>query len=363
MIALALSGGGSRAIAFHLGCMRALHDRGVLEKVQVVSAVSGGSVIAGLYVYQQQSFESFDQTVVRLLQRGLQRDALRHLLSPGLLVRVLASNLVARPAATMARLRHKKPPFRRWASRTDALEAALREVFGALELPEVARAGVDIVFNACELRTGSAFRFSNKLSGGWRSGTVSNNKISVAHAVTCSAAYPLILPAIDREYSFIDGTSTRVKRLVLTDGGVYDNLGISCLEPGRDSTFSLHCYPADYIICCYAGHGQFSGEKVPFGFMGRTDASFQSIFRKVQDAGIQRLHMHKSSGTLKGFILPYLGQQDQSLPIKPPDLIRRSEVFGYPTDFAAMSGENIRKISKRGEQLTRILLDYYCPEL
>lgn len=363
MIALALSGGGSRALAFHLGCMRALHDRGVLEKVQVVSAVSGGSVIAGLYVYQQQSFESFDQTVVRLLQRGLQRDALRHLLSPGLLARVLASNLVARPAATMARLRRKKPPFRRWASRTDALEAALREVFGALELPEVARAGVDIVFNACELRTGSAFRFSNELSGGWRSGTVSNNKISVAHAVTYSAAYPLILPAIDREYSFIDGTSTQVKRVVLTDGGVYDNLGISCLEPGRDSTFSLHCYPADYIICCYAGHGQFSGEKVPFGFMGRTDASFQSIFRKMQDAGIQRLHMHKSSGTLKGFILPYLGQQDQSLPIKPPDLIRRSEVFGYPTDFAAMSGENIRKISKRGEQLIRILLDYYCPEL
>ncbi len=363
MIALALSGGGSRAIAFHLGCMRALHDRGVLEKVEVVSAVSGGSVIAGLYAYSKQSFEAFDQTVVQLLRRGLQRDALRHLLSPVLLARILATNLVARPAATLARLSHREPRFRRWASRTDALEGALKDVFGALELPEVARAGLDIIFNACELRTGSAFRFGNKLSGGWRAGTVSNNKISVAQAVTCSAAYPLLLPAIDREYSFVDGTSTQTSRVVLTDGGVYDNLGISCLEPGRDSAFSLHCYPADYIICCYAGQGQFSGEKVPFGFMGRTDAAFQSIFRKVQDAGIQRLHMHKSSGMLKGFILPYLGQQDQALPVKPPDLVRRSEVFGYPTDFAAMSEENIRKISKRGEQLTRTLLDYYCPEL
>src|SRR3546814_1286445 len=36
-IGLALSGGGSRAIAFHLGCLRALHDRGVLPKVSVLS--------------------------------------------------------------------------------------------------------------------------------------------------------------------------------------------------------------------------------------------------------------------------------------------------------------------------------------
>ena len=40
-IGLALSGGGSRAIAFHLGCLRALHDLGVLEKVGVISTVSG----------------------------------------------------------------------------------------------------------------------------------------------------------------------------------------------------------------------------------------------------------------------------------------------------------------------------------
>jgi NTE family protein len=363
MIALALSGGGSRAIAFHLGCMRALYDRGVLEKVKVISSVSGGSVIAGLYAYEKKSFESFDQSVVELLHRGLQRDALRHLLSPGLLARVAATNLIARPAATISRLRHREPPFRRWASRTDALEAALKDVFGMVELGKVARAGLDVVFNACELRTGSAFRFGNKLSGGWRAGTISHNQISVAHAVTCSAAYPLLLPAIDREYSFLDGEDTQRRRVVLTDGGVYDNLGISCLEPGRDHAFSLHSYPADYIICCYAGHGQLSGAKVPFGFIGRTDASFQSVFRKVQDVGLQRLHMHKSSGTLKGFILPYLGQQDRALPIRPPDLVRRNEVFGYPTDFAAMSDENICKLSKRGEQLTRILLAHYCPEL
>ena len=41
-VGLTLSGGGSRAIAFHLGCLRALHDLGILPQVQVISTVSGG---------------------------------------------------------------------------------------------------------------------------------------------------------------------------------------------------------------------------------------------------------------------------------------------------------------------------------
>jgi NTE family protein len=363
MIALALSGGGSRAVAFHLGCMRALHDRGVLDKVQVISSVSGGSVIAALYGYKEQSFEGFDKSVVQVLQRGLQRDALRQLLSPGLLARVVATNLITRPVATFSRLRHKEPRLRRWASRTDALEEALKNVLGDVEIGQVARENLDVVFNACELRTGTAFRFGNRMSGGWRTGSIGDNRISLAHAVTCSAAYPLILPALDRGYTFLKDGVTQLQRVVLTDGGVYDNLGISCLEPGRDAAFSLHSYPADYIICCYAGHGQLAGEAIPFGLMSRMDASFQSIFRKVQDAGIQRLHMHKASGSIKGFILPYLGQQDQALPLLPPDLVPRDAVLGYPTNFAAMNDENICKITRRGEQLTRILLNHYCPEL
>ena len=40
-VGLALSGGGTRAMAFHLGCLRALDDLGILGKVEVVSGVSG----------------------------------------------------------------------------------------------------------------------------------------------------------------------------------------------------------------------------------------------------------------------------------------------------------------------------------
>lgn len=363
MIGLALSGGGSRAIAFHLGCLRALHDRGVLQQVSVISAVSGGSVIAGMYAYWNDNFEDFDRRVLRLLRRGLQRSAVRHLLSPALLTRIVATHLISRPAATVARLLQREPPLRLWASRTDALEAALHDLFGNTELARVARPNLDVVFNACELRTGTAFRFGNHHSGTWRFGEIQDNRISVAHAVACSAAYPMFLPAFDEEFAFVKGGDTGCQRVIITDGGVYDNLGISCLEPGADKSFSLHTYPADYIICCYAGYGQFGGERIPYGIWSRTNAAFESIFRKVQDAALQRLHMHKQAGNIKGFILPYLGQQDKKLPFRPSDLVGRDEVVGYPTNFAAMPEKDLDCLTRRGEQLTYILLSYYCPEI
>ncbi len=46
---LALSGGGFRASFFHLGVLASLAERGVLHRFEIISAVSGGSIIAALY--------------------------------------------------------------------------------------------------------------------------------------------------------------------------------------------------------------------------------------------------------------------------------------------------------------------------
>jgi NTE family protein len=363
MIALALSGGGSRAIAFHLGCLRALHERGILKKVSVISAVSGGAVIAGMYAYSDDDFERFDARVVAVLRRGLHWSIVRNLLSPSLLGGLVLTNTIARPTAFLARLMNLQPPLRRWASRSDALEIALRDVVGELQVADVRRRNLDVVFNACELRTATAFRFGNHRSGTWRFGEIVDNKVSVAHAVACSAAYPMFLPAFDKKYKFLRNGAIHCNRVILTDGGAFDNLGTSCLEPGRDNSFSLHVYPAQYLICCYAGHGQLSGQNIPFGFFSRAQSAFESVFRKLQDSTLQRLHMYKRANMINGFILPYLGQQDEGLPIRPPDLVPRDDVIGYPTDFAAMSQKNLDRLTRRGEQLTRLLIAHYCPEI
>lgn len=362
-IGLALSGGGSRAIAFHLGCFRALEERRMLDKIRVISAVSGGSIFAAMYAYNNDNFTIFTQRIEELLQHGLHWAIAQQLFSPVLFTKIIATNFISLPVAAIARIFGQQPPLRRWASRTDALEQALHSFFGDIKVEQVSRPNLDIVLNACELRTGTAFRFGNLRSGGYRFGEIKDNDISVAHAVASSAAYPIFLPAFDQILPFTKEGISQQKRVIITDGGIYDNLGISCLEPGRNENFNLHSYSVDYIICCYAGHGQFSGHNIPYGFISRTEAVFQSVFRRVQDAALHRLHIYQQQGMIKGFVLPYLGQQDAALPSLPPDLIRREEVLDYPTNFAAMSMRDINLIAKRGQQLTRLLMERYWHEL
>lgn len=47
-IALCLSGGGYRAMLFHLGALWRLNEWGYLKRLDRISSVSGGSITAGL---------------------------------------------------------------------------------------------------------------------------------------------------------------------------------------------------------------------------------------------------------------------------------------------------------------------------
>src|SRR5258706_8560104 len=47
-IGLALSGGGYRAMVFHVGALIRLNEVGILRKIKRISSVSGGSITAGV---------------------------------------------------------------------------------------------------------------------------------------------------------------------------------------------------------------------------------------------------------------------------------------------------------------------------
>lgn len=70
-IGVALSGGGYRAAAFHLGTLRALHKLNVLDKVDVISSVSGGSIIAAYYALHKDDFNYFEKTFQKKLHTGV----------------------------------------------------------------------------------------------------------------------------------------------------------------------------------------------------------------------------------------------------------------------------------------------------
>ena len=141
-VGLALSGGGSRAIAFHLGCLRALDDLGLMNRLQVISSVSGGSVISAMYTYSNDSFAAFDARVVKLLRRGLTGGILRAALRPSAIGKTTLS-LAAAVAVSGLRMLFrivpslltpkalgpgKPPPFRTF-SRSEAFRDALQSVF------------------------------------------------------------------------------------------------------------------------------------------------------------------------------------------------------------------------------------------
>lgn len=388
-IGLCLSGGGSRAMAFHLGCLRALHQRGTLSKVDVVSTVSGGSVIGAMYAFSDDSFEDFELRVWNTLKRGFVKSIARHLLLSPIAFQVLGTKLIAGATAfgtgilrnsvgLIERLLPRssraepplasqiQPPLRRWASRTTAFEAALEaRLFDQRLVTSQRRNDINVVINACELRTGTAFRFGNQHTGSWRFGTLENNDASVALAVAASAAYPAFLPAIDRYFKFrpLRGGNCAKHRVILTDGGVYDNLGVTCMEPGRNPKFSTNVFTPDYIICCDAGPGQFDATPLPYGWATRMARSFETTHRQVQHGAQTRLHQWREHGALKGFVYAYLGQQDERLPSKPNDFVTRDRVVIYPTDFSPMPEADIIALSARGEQLTQMLLEHYCREL
>ena len=382
-IGLALSGGGARAIAFHLGCLRALNQLGLLDRVAVLSTVSGGSVIGAYFHAHRGDFPSFEAKIRAVLAQGLVKP-MRGKFFGMLGVKIVAAFVVigfVAACVALIKLLAKclsliaprwlsshwerldiRSPLHRFASRTTLLEAALDEVLfkGAClnDLPQQPH----LVVNATELRTGSAFRFGTKESGTWRWGKLHRNDVSVAHAVSASAAYPLFLPAFDETLTFEKDGALKNNRVILTDGGIYDNLGLGCLWPDRSLEVSLNVIPVDTIICCSAGYGLRQDPPSQF-FFARMLSVFSTIFDRAQNASIHRLHEAQRTGQIKSFIFPYLGQLDRQLPNPPVDLVRREEAHSYPTDFNAMPAEWIERLSLRGEQLTLCLARAYIADL
>lgn len=365
-LALALSGGGSRAIAFHLGCLRALHDLKLLEQVSTITAVSGGSVIAGLYCSHSGSFDSFETKVRAVLRTGFVKPALIKVVTStdGLKAAGYAAVLmIERMVAIIARLALKlfkkdrlgedwpnSTPFLRKASRTTILRDVFSDTFNHCKLQELREDRPTLIVVACELRSKAAFYFTKERLHCWRYGSASVNGVELADAVVASAAYPAALAALDQVLVFRKNGKEEAHRITLTDGGVYDNLGLAPLWPDREFSDSMPVERHDWIIACRAGYGLDVAEPASV-WPSRMQAAFESIFARAQNLATKRLFDLKESGKLKGFLLPYLGQKDSSLKFAPPDLVSGEVTSGYATNFKAMETEWIDRLVKRGEQI------------
>ncbi|TXI80202.1 MAG: patatin-like phospholipase family protein [Cupriavidus sp.] len=246
-IALALSGGGIRAMVFHLGVMRRLAERGLLERVTKVSTVSGGSLLVGLMLQESSLVwprsEQFLQTTLpalksKLCSRSLQWGAVRRLLNP--------FNL------------------RFFLSRANLLALCLEKEWGVSSTLSALPASPEWSINGTTAENGKRFRFKRADIGDYTIGYASGGAIQLASALAVSAAFPggfgpLALDSKhfvwrkrpwDAPVNDAQPVELDFKRLHLYDGGVYDNLG---LEPFFDAGTLRPKFDGHYLIASDAG--------------------------------------------------------------------------------------------------------------
>jgi NTE family protein len=214
-IALCLSGGGYRAMLFHAGAVWRLNELGYLSQLKRVSSVSGGSITNGVL--------AMNWTKLRY-EDGVASNLDELFVKP---IRQLATKTIDKPAVFKGILLP--------GTISDRIAGSYRDhLFGKStlqDLPDEPR----FIFNATSMQTGALFRFSKPYMADYRVGLARNPKVDLAVAVAASSAFPPILSPIEVHFdpsSWDPRASGPLHRppyttkAVLSDGGVYDNLGL-----------------------------------------------------------------------------------------------------------------------------------------
>jgi NTE family protein len=334
--------------------------------------------LAALYCHHKGDFKTFEDRVRAILARGFFWPALRiafttpegikavFCVTPlaldrfaAFLVRLLLCIPAPKVIRKIAWLR--EPSLQRWASRTTILRRVFSELFNGENLPKLRTDRPKLIMVACELQDKSAFYFASEAVGSWRLGEADPSNVEISQGVVASAAYPGLLPALDDHMTFIKNGTSAERRIILTDGGVYDNLGLAPLWPDRKPDISLHVDSYDRVIACRAGYGLRRAPPSIF-WPSRMLAVLYTALARTENLSTNRLYDLVKAKRIKA-LTPYLGQDDSKLAFPPTDLVTLSEVADYPTDFSAMSEKWIDLLSRRGEQMTVALIAEHWPEM
>jgi len=219
-IALCLSGGGYRAMIFHLGALWRMNQLGFLKKLDRVSSVSGGSITAGVLALAWKNLQFNENGVATNLEELVIKK-----------LRRFANNTIDQGSIIKGILMPRH-------SISDEITEAYRDhLFGNATLRELPadNQGPRFIINATNVQSKVLWRFSRPYMGDYRVGLVNNPTTEIALAVAASSAFPPFLsPALlELEPSDFDPNTPAVLKdeayrsnVVLTDGGVYDNLGL-----------------------------------------------------------------------------------------------------------------------------------------
>src|SRR5262249_32299411 len=220
-IGLALSGGGYRAMVFHVGALIRLNEVALLRKIKRISSRSGGWITAGVLGTSWKDLKFTDDVAVNfdvVVER----------------VRQMADTTVDAGAIIGGILLP--------GSISDRVAKAYdKTLFRGAKLDDLADdsqpGNPRFVINATNMQSAALWRFSRNYMGDYRVGLVERPHVPLAVAVAASSAFPPVLSPselnIEQPVVNTPGADLHkepyTKTAILSDGGVYDNLGLETI--------------------------------------------------------------------------------------------------------------------------------------
>jgi NTE family protein len=322
-IGLALSGGGFRAAGFHLGVFRKLQELGLLWKIDLLTCVSGGSIAGAFLACHWGQDDALDK-----LEKYLRNTSI----------------------AVSSVLGGLLDPLE---SRLDKLARSYdRDLFDERTL-ETLKGGPRIYLNATNLATGNMFFFvagENKDTemGEWEMGTTKVEGFRISRAVAASSAFPPVFPPLRLDPD--EYPSGDADFVCLTDGGIYDNLGVNPLLRKRNAL--------DYVIVSDGGK-PFALDESPTEL--GTIVLKQSIdILMEQVRGLQFKRLELQAG-LPGGAKPVWFSIDSELgQIRDSDA---AQAAGISTNLKRLSIPEMDVLKRHGGALLEHRLKTYVPEL
>lgn len=215
-VALCLSGGGYRAMIFHVGVLWRLYEAGLLKKIRRISSVSGGSITSAVL--------GLKWNELSFVQGNIEKDFLPMVVEP---LRRLARKTIDADAVVFGALLPGHISDRV----ANAYDDDLFHGATLQALPDEPR----FVINATNVQSGVLWRFMKPYMRDYRVGEVKQPTVLLAQAVAASSAFPPVLSPFELHLNsarFEPNSGHDLQRepftsrVILTDGGVYDNLGL-----------------------------------------------------------------------------------------------------------------------------------------
>lgn len=259
---------------------------GILDKVDVISSVSGGSIIAAYYALHKDNYEEFETSCRRKLRWGVLHLSILNLVVlivavvlltiryylPGLVfsfVSVILLWNVLLPVSWLIRQQYN------WL------------FFHYKKLNDLPVSPV-VSINATDFQYVEQFKFSRNEVSCYSYGKDAfySKGFPIAHAVMASSCVPFAFNPVTIPKKFITGNMKGQKSPLLLDGGLYDNQGTHVLTSSNGN------YSCDYIIVSDAGNGDVSSSYPlnPLVTLVRTSEVFMQRIKKFQR--MQNLYLH-----------------------------------------------------------------------